>query len=296
MKFDKYIGCDLHQATTVVAVLDAEGKVVMETIVATEAAAIIRFLKSLSGPLHITFEETTQAGWMYDVVRGYVSEAIVCDPRRNKLLGEGSKADKPDARKLAELLRAGLLRPVYHGHEATRQLKELVRGYETLSADTQRMMVRIKAIYRAHGIRTSGSAVYQQKQREQWLQLLSEPGTRQRVSWVYEELDHLRRLRKQAKMAMVAEGRKHQAFRLLRTIPVLRKKSVRPINRHNGFVKSNDATDLARDSRYLWRFLRCLNFCRPLFPTHSRRCRRESVSSETTHAFRRAKGPAARSH
>ena len=93
MKCDKYIGCDLHQATTVVAVLDAEGKVVMETIVATEAAAMIRFLKSLSGPLHITFEETTQARWMYDVVRGYVSEAIVCDPRRNKLLGEGSKAD-----------------------------------------------------------------------------------------------------------------------------------------------------------------------------------------------------------
>jgi transposase len=139
-----------------------------------------------------------------------VKEVIVCDPRRNKLLGEGSKADKPDARKLAELLRAGLLRPVYHGHEATRELKELVRGYETLSADVQRMMVRIKAIYRAHGIRTPGSAVYQQKQREQWLQLLTAPGSRQRVSWLYEELDHLRPLRKQAKRAMLAEGRKHQ--------------------------------------------------------------------------------------
>ena len=213
---DKYIGFDLHQAKTVVAVLDTDRKVVMET---TEAAAVIRFLKSLSGPLHITFEETTQARWMYDVVRGYVKEVIVCDPRRNKLLGEGSKADKPDARKLAELLRAGLLRAVYHGHEATRQLKELVRGYETLSADTQRTMVRIKAIYRAHGIRTPGSGVYQQKQREQWLQLLTAPGTRQRVNWLYEELDHLRPLRKQAKIAMVAEGRKHQAFRLLRTIP-----------------------------------------------------------------------------
>src|SRR5215475_7839086 len=83
------------------------------------------------------------------------------------------------------------------------------------------MMVRIKSIYRARGIRTSGSAVYQQKQREQWLQRLSEPGTRQRVSWLYEELDHLRPLRKQAKIAMVAEGRNHQAFRLLRTVPQL---------------------------------------------------------------------------
>src|SRR5215510_3567558 len=221
MKCDKYIGFDVHQATTVVAVLDAEGKVVLETIVATEAAAIIRFLQSLSGSLHVTLEESTQARWMYDIVRGYVSEVIVCDPRRNKLLGEGSKADKSDARKLAELLRAGLLRPVYQGHDATRELKELVRGYETLSADMQRMMVRIKAIYRAHGIPTSGSGVYQQKQRGQWLQLLTEPGTRQRVRWLYEGLDQLRPLRKQAKQAMLAEGRKHQAFRLLRTIPQL---------------------------------------------------------------------------
>src|SRR5215475_2699676 len=40
-------------------------------------------------------------------------------------LGEGSKADKPDARKLAELLRAGLLRLVYYGHEATRHVHQL---------------------------------------------------------------------------------------------------------------------------------------------------------------------------
>jgi hypothetical protein len=75
-----------------------------------------------------------------------VTKVVVCDPRRNKLLSEGSKGDK--ARKLAELLRTGMLRSVYHGHEATRKLKELVRAYETLSVDPQRTMARIKAIYR----------------------------------------------------------------------------------------------------------------------------------------------------
>jgi hypothetical protein len=48
---DKYIGMDVHQATTVVAVLDAEGKVVLETIVATDAAAIIRLLQGLAGKI-----------------------------------------------------------------------------------------------------------------------------------------------------------------------------------------------------------------------------------------------------
>src|SRR5256712_10230933 len=107
-----------------VMVLDAEGRLVLETIVATETAAMIRLVQSLSGPLHVTFEETTQAAWLYEVIRAFAAEVMVCDPRRNSLLGEGSKADKADARKLAELLRAGLLRPVYHGHEATRKLKE----------------------------------------------------------------------------------------------------------------------------------------------------------------------------
>ncbi len=93
MKQDKYIGMDVHQATTVVAVMDAGGKIVLETVVPTEGAALIRFLQSLQGRLRVTFEECGQAGWLYELVRGDVAEVIVCDPRRNRLLGEGSKAD-----------------------------------------------------------------------------------------------------------------------------------------------------------------------------------------------------------
>ena len=90
-KRDQYMGMDVHQATTVVVVLDADGKVILETIVETEAASINRLVESLSGPLHVTFEETTQAAWLYDVVRHYVAEVVVCDPRYNKLLSEGRR-------------------------------------------------------------------------------------------------------------------------------------------------------------------------------------------------------------
>src|SRR5881296_4691981 len=164
MKCDKYMGMDVHQAMTVVVVLDADGKVILETMVATEAAPIIRLVQSLSGPLHVTFEETTQAAWLHDVIRHFVTEVVVCDPRRNKLLAEGSKTDKVDARKLADLLRTGMLRRVYHGNQGGRRLKQLVRAYETLSTDTRRTMVRIKAIYRSRGLQTPGRNVYQPKQ------------------------------------------------------------------------------------------------------------------------------------
>ena len=39
-----------------------------------------------------------------------MQEVVVCNPRRDALLKEGSKSDKVDARKLAELLRTGMLR------------------------------------------------------------------------------------------------------------------------------------------------------------------------------------------
>ena len=122
MKYDKYMGLDVHQAMTVAVVIDAEGKVVLETMVATEAAAVLRLVKSLSGPLRVTFEESTQAEWLYELLRSHVTQVVVCYPRRNKLLSEGSKADKVDARKLADLLRTGMLRSVYHGHQATHAL------------------------------------------------------------------------------------------------------------------------------------------------------------------------------
>jgi len=76
-------------------------------MVPTGAAAIIFLVQSLSGPLRVTFEESTQAAWLYEVIKAYVTKVIVCDPLRNKLLEDGSKADKVDVQKLAELLRAG---------------------------------------------------------------------------------------------------------------------------------------------------------------------------------------------
>jgi len=186
MKRDKYMGMDVHQATTVVAVIDGEGKIVLETIVATTAAPIRRLIESIKGPVHITFEETTQADWLYELLQGYVAEVVVCDPRRNKLLTEGSKGDKADARKLAELLRTGMVRSVWHGRQTTGALKEMVRAHETFALDTRRTMLRIKALYRSRGIPTAGTGVYQVKQREPWLKQLTEVGMQQRAAWLYQ--------------------------------------------------------------------------------------------------------------
>jgi hypothetical protein len=59
MSSAKYIGLDVHQATTVAAVLDGNGKLVMEAIVETKAATLFQFIDGISGELHVTLEEGT---------------------------------------------------------------------------------------------------------------------------------------------------------------------------------------------------------------------------------------------
>src|ERR1700739_2195360 len=131
----KYIGMDVHKEATVIAVLDGSGKLMMESIVETKASSILQFIHGLRGELQVTWEEGTWAAWLYDLLQPQVAQVLVCDPRRNALLKEGNKSDKVDARKLADLLRTGMLRPVYHGEHGLRTLRELGRSYQTLGQD-----------------------------------------------------------------------------------------------------------------------------------------------------------------
>ncbi len=51
----KYIGMDVHKEAIAIAVLNAAGKLVMESIIETKANTILEFLKGLPGELHLTF-------------------------------------------------------------------------------------------------------------------------------------------------------------------------------------------------------------------------------------------------
>jgi hypothetical protein len=95
----KYIGMDVHKEAISIAVLNTSGKLVMECTIETKASTILDFLKGLRGSLHVTFEEGTWAAWLYDLIKPHVTELVVCNPRRNALLKEGSKSDRIDARK-----------------------------------------------------------------------------------------------------------------------------------------------------------------------------------------------------
>ena len=132
---------------------------------------------------------------------------------------DGSKSDRIDARKLAELLHGNKLHPVYHGEHGLRTLKELGRSYLTITKDLTRVMSRIKALYRSGAIPCSGATVYAPCHRAEWLAKILEPGVRLRAERLYQQLDLLQPVRQEARRNLLAESHKHHAVKLLRQIP-----------------------------------------------------------------------------
>lgn len=221
MNSNKYIGMDLHSETIQAAVVNDAGKLIQESTIATEASAVVDFIRGVQGTLQIAFEEGIHAAWLYNLLLPHVTRVVACDPRQLPHHKGENRNDKVDARQLAQWLRLGVLKPVYHSPAGLRTLGELARSYLTLVTDSTQVMNRLKAIYRGRAIPSKGSRVYSPRFRDAWLNQLREPGVRRRTELLYQQLDLLLLLRRQARKALIAEGRKQAAYKVLRSIPTL---------------------------------------------------------------------------
>jgi transposase len=216
----RYVGLDVHRDTISAAVLNESGRMIQQSILATRAAAILDFIGGMRGTLHVTFEEGTHSAWLYDLLVRRVARLVVCNPRKNALMKSGNKSDSIDARKLAELLRADMLSAVYHGEKSALEVQHLARSYALLTEDTTRVMARIKAVFRGQAISCAGQKLYGRKHRDEYLAQLG-GALRRRAELLYQELEAVEQLRRQAKREMIVECRKYPETKLLCSVPFL---------------------------------------------------------------------------
>lgn len=101
----KYVGLDVHQATTVASVREENGRVIARTIVPTEELALMEFLGVMRGSIHVALEEGTQAQWLHDLLILQVDRVVVCDRRGQRR--QGNHGDQVDADRLSDELRRG---------------------------------------------------------------------------------------------------------------------------------------------------------------------------------------------
>jgi transposase len=154
-----YIGMDAHSKTCMFVVVNSQGKEIKQARVNSSEKEIQKFLGSLRGKKHLTFEECSMSRWLHVVTKDEVDELVVCNPcfipKR-----KGPKNDYQDALHLAQQLRGGFLTAVFHDNTFLSDLRKVVASYENVVVDLMRAKCRFKALFISRAIPVSGSRIY----------------------------------------------------------------------------------------------------------------------------------------
>lgn len=126
---DKYTGIDLHSNNCVVAVIDAEDRVVCERRVPNKLDQVLALLKPYWEELRgIVVESTFNWYWLVDGLQKAGHEVTLANTTA-LVQYDGLKysGDEHDARHLAHLLRLGLIKPGYIFPPELRGIRDLAR-------------------------------------------------------------------------------------------------------------------------------------------------------------------------
>jgi hypothetical protein len=148
--FNHYVAVDWAMSNMAIARMTLKSNKINVIDVPTDIKELQFYLKNLKGTICLTFEETTSSHWLYTELKESVDKLIVCDPYRNKLLSEGPKTDKIDASKLVQLLKADLLKEVFHTNDKFIELRKLVSGYDDVIKSGVRFKNQRSALFRAN--------------------------------------------------------------------------------------------------------------------------------------------------
>lgn len=149
--YDHYIALDWAQRNMAFARMTAKSNEIKAVDVPSDLGNAKDYLKNLRGKKILCIEETTTAHWLYTELSPHVDKIIVCDPYRNKLLSEGAKNDIIDAKKLVMLLKADLLKPIFHGNDECMSLRKVISAYDDLIKRGVRLKNQKSALLRAIG-------------------------------------------------------------------------------------------------------------------------------------------------
>jgi len=149
--YDHYIAIDWSIKNMAIARMTKKSNKITAIDVPSDIEDLQAYLTNLRGTKIVAIEETTTSQWLYTELKDYVDRIFICDPNRNKLLNEGPKTDKIDASKLVQLLKAGLMKEVYHSTDTFVYLRRVVSGYEDLVKAGVRLKNQRSALLRACG-------------------------------------------------------------------------------------------------------------------------------------------------
>jgi len=214
---ERYIGLDVHAASTTFAVIGESGRRLGTHVVETNGHALVEQLKTIPGKRHVCLEEGAQSAWIYEILTPHAEEVVVAMVPETR----GQKSDEKDAFGLAEQLRTGALtKRVFKEVGEFGTLRELGRMHTMIVQDVVRVQNRIKALLRSRGVAASGKSVYSEEGRKDPIAKLPD-ASRGAATTLYAQYDAVEAIRRRAEKDLVTEAHRHAMSRVLESCPGL---------------------------------------------------------------------------
>lgn len=208
----KFIGMDAHSRTSTFVVIGKSGKVLRSARVNTEEKELLGFIRSVHGRKALAFEEGVMTQWLYILFKDEVDELVVCQAQEKK----GPKTDGIDAGEIADLLRVGRLKSVFHSDSLLMNLRVLMSGYDDVIQEIQRTKNRYKSLYRQVAIPTKVTGFYES---EEMLSFLETDERFYVACNLFEQLRLLEEQRRGYLERFEANASKYKPIKLLQSIP-----------------------------------------------------------------------------
>ena len=153
MNSDIYVGVDVHERESQVAVFDKEGGLLGEKRMPT--SSLTKYVSSLDGKKHVAVEAVGFIYPLYDQLKGLEDCTVsVASPSRLQLIAKSKlKNDKVDAKALGELLRTNYLPTSHMIDPDARERKLLAMERARYGRRRARVIVETKWLLKRRGIK-----------------------------------------------------------------------------------------------------------------------------------------------
>lgn len=191
--FARFVGIDLHKHFVVIAAVNAQQQVVLPPTRRIDLDDFPVWAQTHLRPTDaVVLEATSNAWWCYDVVAPLVGRTVVANPLQVKWIANATaKTDRHDALRLAKLLAANLIPPVWVPPPPVRELRGLLAHRHALVKQRTAIKNRLHSVLHRHHIHLPEGEPFAAHNRGWWLALDLSPTERLRIRQDIATLDHL---------------------------------------------------------------------------------------------------------
>jgi len=153
---EHYAGIDVSLECSSVCVVDGSGKIIRETVVATEPEALIGWFGRLGlGLARIGLEAGPQSQWLYAPMKqaGLAVELLETRHVRDAFKAMPVKSDRNDARGIAQLMRLGWFRPVHCKSIGAQQVRAVLTARKLIQSKLLDIENSLRGILRGFGLK-----------------------------------------------------------------------------------------------------------------------------------------------